>query len=98
LSATGVGKTAIIKRLPRNAICPSRPTEDGRPDEIDGSDHFSEPTTVSIIRSKNKQFVQIAVEPTGDFLWNSGSVTARKSAAVYAVVVDVIPIFSKPRF
>ncbi|MBX4201470.1 hypothetical protein KW803_01050 [Candidatus Saccharibacteria bacterium] len=98
IGATGVGKTAIIKRLGIPYV-PTDTTRPIRPEEIDGSDYFFRTDYDQVISEiKNKQFVQVAVGPAGDFYGTRASVYPQVGLAVYAIVADVIPIFRKLGF
>src|SRR4029077_16403784 len=98
IGATGVGKTAIIKRLGMPYV-PADTTRPIRPEEIEGSDYFFRTDYEQVVNEiKNKQFVQIAVGPAGDFYGTRASVYPQVGLAVYAIEADVIPIFRKLGF
>jgi guanylate kinase len=98
IGATGVGKTAIIKRLgvPYVVTDTTRPI---RPDEINGSDYFFRTDYEQLISEiKNRDFVQIAIGPAGDFYGTRASSYPEVGLAVYAIVADVIPQFRELGF
>src|SRR5258706_2233037 len=93
IGATGVGKTSIIKRLGIPFV-PTDTTRPIRPEEIDGSDYFFRTNYEQVVSEiKNRQFVQVAIGPTGDFYGTRANVYPHVGMAVYAVVADVVPIF-----
>jgi len=98
IGPTGSGKTAIIKRLGMPFV-PTDTTRPKRPDEIDGLDYFFRTDYEQIVSEiKNRQFVQIAIGPTGDFYATRANVYPRIGLAVYAVLADVIPQFRQLGF
>jgi len=98
IGATGVGKTAIIKRLGIPYV-PTDTTRPIRPEEVDGSDYFFRTDYEQVVSEiKNRQFVQIAVGPAGDFYGTRANVYPQVGLAVYAVVADVVPIFRQLGF
>jgi len=98
VGATGVGKTAIIKRLGIPFV-PTDTTRPKRPDEIEGLDYFFRTDYDQIVSEiKNRQFVQVAVGPAGDFYATRANVYPKVGLGVYAVVADVVPIFRQLGF
>lgn len=98
IGATGVGKTSIIKRLGIPFV-PTDTTRPIRPDEIDGLDYFFRTDYAQVATEiKNREFVQVAVGPAGDFYGTRASVYPQVGLAVYAVVADVVPIFRQLGF
>lgn len=93
IGATGVGKTSIIKRLGIPFV-PADTTRPIRPEEINGSDYFFRSDYEQVISEiKNRQFVQVAIGPTGDFYGTRTVAYPQVGLAVYAVVADVVPYF-----
>jgi guanylate kinase len=93
VGATGVGKTSIIKRLGIPYV-PTDTTRPKRPDEIEGMDYFFHTDYDQLVADiKNRQFVQVAIGPTGDFYGTRASLYPQVGLAVYAVVADVVPMF-----
>jgi guanylate kinase len=93
IGATGVGKTSIIKRLGIPFV-PTDTTRPIRPEEIDGSDYFFHNNYEQLVAEiKSRQFVQVAIGPTGDFYGTRASVYPQVGLAVYAIVADVVPYF-----
>jgi guanylate kinase len=93
IGATGVGKTSIIKRLGIPFV-PTDTTRPIRPEEIDGSDYFFRTNYEQVLSEiKSRQFVQVAVGPTGDFYGTRAVVYPKVGLAVYAIVADVVPYF-----
>ncbi len=93
VGATGVGKTSVIKRLGIPYVLADT-TRSKRPNEIEGMDYLFHSDYDEIVTDiKNRQFVQIAVGPTGDFYGTRASLYPGVGLAVYAVVADVVPKF-----
>jgi guanylate kinase len=93
VGATGVGKTSIIKRLGIPYV-PTDTTRPKRPDEIEGMDYFFRSDYEQLVTDiKNRQFVQIAAGPTGDFYGTRASLYPQVGFAAFAVVADVVPMF-----
>jgi guanylate kinase len=98
IGPTGVGKTAVIKRLSIPYV-PTDTTRPKRPDEIEGTDYFFRTDYDRIVTEiKNRQFVQVAIGPAGDFYGTRVNVYPQVGLAVYAVVADVVPTFRKLGF
>jgi guanylate kinase len=98
VGATGVGKTAIIKRLGIPYVI-SDTTRPIRPEEINGSDYFFRTDYEQLINEvKNRSFVQVAIGPAGDFYGTRLSAYPEVGLAVYAVVADVVPHFRELGF
>jgi guanylate kinase len=98
VGATGVGKTAIIKRLgiPYVITDTTRPI---RPDEINGSDYFFRTDYEQLIKEiKQRKFVQTNIFSTGDFYGTRGSAYPELGFAVYAIVSDRIGQFRELGF
>jgi guanylate kinase len=93
IGATGVGKTSLIKRLGIPFV-PTDTTRPIRPEEIDGSDYFFRTNYDQVVSEiKSRQFVQVAVGPTGDFYGTRAVAYPQVGLAVYAIVADVVPYF-----
>jgi guanylate kinase len=93
VGATGVGKTSIIKHLGIPYV-PTDTTRPKRPNEVEGMDYFFHTDYEQIVTDiNNRQFVQIAVGPTGDFYGTRASLYPQVGLAVYAIVADVVPMF-----
>src|SRR6266404_2100083 len=91
IEATGVGKTAIIKRLgiPYVVTDTTRPI---RPEEINGSDYFFRTDYEQLISEiRERKFVQVNIFSTGDFYGTRASAYPEVGLAVYAVVSNLIP-------
>jgi guanylate kinase len=98
IGPTGSGKTAIIKRLGIPYV-PTDTTRPKRPDEAEGLDYFFRTDYDQIVSEiKNRQFVQIAIGPAGDFYATRANVFPKIGLAVYAVLADVIPQFRQLGF
>jgi len=98
VGGTGVGKTVIIKRMgvPYVIADTTRPI---RPEEINGSDYFFRTDYEQLIAEiKNRNFVQVAIGPAGDFYGTRASAYPEIGFAVYAVVSDVVPLFRQLGF
>lgn len=98
IGGTGVGKTAIIKRLgvPYVITDTTRPI---RPEEINGSDYFFRTDYEQLVSEiKARNFVQVAIGPAGDFYGTRASAYPEVGLAVYAVVADVVPLFRQLGF
>lgn len=98
IGATGVGKTSIIKRLgiPYVIADTTRPI---RPDEINGADYFFRTDYDQLVTEiKRREYVQVALGPTGDFYGTRATAYPEVGLAVYAVVADVIPQFRQLGF
>jgi len=98
IGGTSAGKTAIIKRLgvPYVITDTTRPI---RPEEINGSDYFFRTDYEELISEiRNRDFVQVAIGPAGDFYGTRSSSYPEVGLAVYAIVADVIPQFRELGF
>ncbi len=93
VGATGVGKTSVIKRLGIPFV-PADTTRPKRPEEVEGMDYFFHTDYEQVAEDiKNRQFVQIAIGPTGDFYGTRASLYPQVGLASFAVVADVVPMF-----
>jgi len=98
IGATGVGKTSIIKRLGIPYVI-SDTTRPIRPDEINGADYFFRTDYDQLLSEiQRREYVQIAIGPTGDFYGTRASAYPEVGLAVYAIVADVIPQFRQLGF
>jgi len=93
VGASGVGKTSVIKRLGVPYV-PTDTTRPKRPEEIEGLDYFFHTDYQQLADDiKNRQFVQIAVGPTGDFYGTRASLYPQVGMAVLGVLAEVVPQF-----
>jgi len=91
VGASGVGKTSIIKRLEMPYV-PTDTTRPKRPEEVEGLDYFFHTDYQQIVDDiKNRQFVQIAVGPTGDFYGTRASLYPELGLAVLGVLAESVP-------
>jgi guanylate kinase len=98
VGGTGVGKTAIIKRLGVPYVI-SDTTRPIRPEEINGSDYFFRTDYEQLINEiKERKFVQVNIFSTGDFYGTRASAYPEVGFAVYAVVSDKVPLFRQLGF
>ncbi|HET7528725.1 MAG TPA: hypothetical protein VFJ84_00655 [Candidatus Saccharimonadales bacterium] len=92
VGASGVGKTSIIKRLEMPYV-PTDTTRPKRPEEVEGLDYFFRTDYQQVADDiKNRQFVQIAVGPTGDFYGTRASLYPELGLAVLGVLAESVPL------
>jgi guanylate kinase len=90
VGGSGVGKTAIIKRLGIPYVI-SDTTRPIRPEEINGSDYFFRTDYEQLVNEiKERNFVQVNIFSTGDFYGTRASAYPEVGLAVYAIVADTI--------
>lgn len=93
VGASGVGKTSVIKRLGVPYV-PTDTTRPKRPEEIEGLDYFFHTDYQQLVDDiKSRQFVQVAVGPTGDFYGTRASLYPQVGMAVLGVLAEVVPQF-----
>jgi guanylate kinase len=98
VGGSGVGKTAIIKRLGIPYVI-SDTTRPIRPEEINGSDYFFRTDYEQLVNEiKERNFVQVNIFSTGDFYGTRASAYPEVGLAVYAIVADRIPSFRELGF
>jgi guanylate kinase len=93
VGASGVGKTSVIKRLGVPYV-PTDTTRSKRPEEIEGLDYFFLTDYQQLMEDiKNRQFVQIAIGPTGDLYGTRASLYPQVGMAVLGVLAEVVTQF-----
>lgn len=91
VGASGVGKTSIIKRLGIPYV-PTDTTRPKRPGEVEGMDYFFHDDYAQLAEEiKSRQFVQVAVGPTGDFYGTRASLYPQLGLAVLGVLAEEVP-------
>jgi guanylate kinase len=93
VGASGVGKTSVIKHLGIPYV-PTDTTRPKRPEEVEGLDYFFHEDYAQVVDDiKNRQFVQIAMGPTGDLYGTRASLYPQVGMAVLGVLAEVVPQF-----
>jgi guanylate kinase len=93
IGPSGVGKTALISKVDLPFVL-SDITRNPRFVERDGMDYYFRTDYDRIITEiKDRQFVQTAVGPGGDFYATRASSYPVAGPAAMAIVADVIPVF-----
>ncbi|MBX4188597.1 hypothetical protein KW792_00675 [Candidatus Saccharibacteria bacterium] len=93
VGASGVGKTSVIKRLGVPFV-PTDTTRPKRPEEIEGMDYFFHTDFETLIDDiKSRQFVQVAIGPTGDLYATRAALYPQLGLAVLGVLAEEVVRF-----